>query len=165
MSLPGTNGLEIVHIPQDGGEKVWVYDDIDNVKIGGKETGGALTLVEVDFGPGAGPPPHVHANEHESIYVVDGTVDILDGERSFTTGTGSFIFMPKGSHHAFRNTGTGMAKVLLLFTPAGFEGYMTEFGQPYTEGSSVPPTDEELALRLATKYGMSFVDVPPGVWD
>ena len=31
MSLPGTNGLEIVHIPHDGGTKVWVYDDVDNV--------------------------------------------------------------------------------------------------------------------------------------
>ena len=88
MSLPGTNGLEIVHIPHDGGTKVWVYDDVDNVKIGGKETDCALTLVEVDFGPGAGPPPHVHSHEHESIYVIDGTVDILDGERSFTTGAG-----------------------------------------------------------------------------
>ena len=58
-----------------------------------------------------------------------------------------------------------MAKVLLLFTPAGFEGCLTEFGQPWTDGSTPPPTDEALALRLATKYGMSFVDVPPGVWD
>lgn len=165
MSLPEAHGLKIVHVPVNEGPSMWVYGDKDNVKVGTQETGGLLTAVEVTFGPGTGPPPHVHANEHESFYVLDGTVDVLDENRRFTTGPGSFVFMPQGSHHAFRNTGSTFAKILLLFTPAGFEGYMAEFGTKWTPGSTPPESDMQLAIRLAEKYGMTFIDVPPGVWD
>jgi len=165
MSLPGANGLQIVHVPIDQGTALWVYGDKDNIKVGNDETAGALTVVEVDFGPGAGPPPHVHANEHESFYVLDGQVDVLDEGRRFTTGPGSFVFMPQGSHHAFKNTGSTMAKILLLFTPAGFEGYMKEFGTPWSSGSTPPESDMEVATRLAAKYGMTFIDVPDTIWS
>lgn len=165
MSLPGANGLSIVHIPVDQGNALWVYGDKDNIMVGDDETGGALTAVEVTFGPGAGPPPHVHENEHESFYVLEGQVDVLDEGRRFTTGPGSFVFMPQGSHHAFKNTGDTFAKILLLFTPAGFEGYMKEFGTPWSEGSTPPESDMDVATRLAAKYGMTFIDVPEGAWD
>lgn len=165
MSLPGQNGLKVVHIPVDEGTKLWVYGDKDNIKVGNEETGGALTVVEVTFGPGAGPPPHIHANEHEAFYVLEGQVDVLDGDRRFTTGPGSFVFMPQGSHHAFKNTGDTFAKILLLFSPAGFEGYMKDFGTEWSEGSTPPESDMEEATRIAERYGMTFIDVPEGVWD
>ena len=101
----------------------------------------------------------------EAFYVLAGQVDVLDGNRRLTTGPGSFVFMPRGSHHAFKNTGDTFAKILLLFSPAGFEGYMKEFGTPWSPGSTPPRSDMEVATRLAEKYGMTFLDVPPGVWD
>lgn len=165
MSIPGQHGLQVVHVPKDAGTALWVYGDKDNIKVGKEETGGSLTLVEVTFGPGAGPPPHVHRNEHEAFYVLEGQVDVLDGTRRLTTGPGSFVFMPRGSHHAFKNSGDTFAKILLLFSPAGFEGYMKEFGTPWSAGSTPPTSDMEVATRLAAKYGMTFLDVPPGVWD
>ena len=165
MSIPDQHGLRVIHIPRDAGTALWVYGDKDNIKVGREETGGSFTLVEVEFGPGAGPPPHVHSNEHEAFYVLEGQVDALDGDRRIRTGPGSFVFMPRGSHHAFKNTGNTFAKILLMFTPAGFEGYMKEFGTPWSPGSIPPESDMAVAIRLAAKYGMTFIDVPPGVWD
>jgi len=165
MSLPDRNGLRVIHVPRDEGNALWVYGDKDNIKVGKEDTGGAFTLVEVEFGPGSGPPPHFHRHENEAFYVLDGQVDALDGDRRIRTGPGSFVWMPKGSHHAFKNTGSTWAKILLMFSPAGFEGYMKEFGTRWSEGSTPPESDMKVAHRIAEKYGMTFVDVAPGVWD
>lgn len=165
MSLPGQHGLRVLHVPAGQGNALWVYKDKDVIKVGHKETGGAITVVETEFKPGDGPPPHTHANEHEAFYVLEGEVAALDGERRFTAGPGSFVFFPKHSHHAFKNVGTTMARILLLFIPAGFEGYLEEVGAAVVEGIEAPETDMAKALPLAEKYGMKFIKVPPGVWD
>ena len=165
MSMPNQHGLRVVHVPADEGTALWVYGDKDNIKVGAEDTGGRFTLVEVEFGPGAGPPPHVHRNEDEAFYVLEGQVDVLDGDRRFTTGPGSFVYMPKGTHHAFKNTGDDFAKILLMFVPAGFEGYMKEFGTPWSPDSIPPESDMATAVKLAEKYGMTFIDPPPGLWE
>ena len=97
--------------------------------------------------------------------MLEGQVDVLDGDRRFTTGPGSFVYMPKGTHHAFKNTGDSFARILLMFVPAGFEGYMKEFGTPWSPDSIPPESDMAVAVKLAEKYGMTFIDPPPGLWD
>jgi quercetin dioxygenase-like cupin family protein len=165
MSLPGHHGLRVLHVPKGGGTAVWVYKDKDTIKVGHEETGGAIAVVETEFKPGDGPPPHTHKNEHEAFYVLEGEVAALDGDRRFVAGPGSFVFFPRNSRHAFKNVGTTMAKILLLFIPAGFEGYLKEVGEIVVEGQDAPETDMAKALPIAKKYGMEFIDVPPGVWD
>jgi uncharacterized cupin superfamily protein len=46
-------------------------------------------MLEILAAPGGGPPPHIHANEDESFYVLDGTFDILVGDRIVQARQGS----------------------------------------------------------------------------
>ena len=165
MSFPGQGGLRVLHIPARAGPAWWVYGDKDTIKVGNEDTGGAIAAVETVFKPGDGPPPHVHHNENEAFYVLEGEVAGLDGDRRFVAGPGSFVFFPQGSHHAFKNVGATTAKILLLFFPAGSENYLKEVGTPVVEGQEAPYTDLAIAARIAPKYGMGFVQVPPGVWE
>lgn len=41
---------------------------------------------------GRGTPAHVHHNENEAFYVLEGEVAALDRDRRFTAGPGSFVF-------------------------------------------------------------------------
>ena len=41
-------------------------------KVRGEQTNGALTVFENVIAPGDGPPLHVHANEDETWYVLEG---------------------------------------------------------------------------------------------
>lgn len=44
------------------------------VKASGAESGGAFSLIEVQYPPGFAPPLHLHHHEDESFYVLDGEV-------------------------------------------------------------------------------------------
>lgn len=90
-------------------------------KARSEETGGSLTAVENVVPPGEGPPVHLHPNEDEAWWVVEGTLSFLIGEETSDAEAGSFVFVPRGTPHAFTNGGTTDARILVLFTPGGIE--------------------------------------------
>jgi mannose-6-phosphate isomerase-like protein (cupin superfamily) len=53
----------------------------------------------------AGPRPHVHRKHEELFYVLEGEFDFFLGNRSVRLGPGSFINVPPGVVHDFRNPG------------------------------------------------------------
>jgi quercetin dioxygenase-like cupin family protein len=62
----------VVHVAAGEGRKVWVVADTYTLKATRDNTGGALALIEASVPAGGGPPPHVHANEDQAYYVLEG---------------------------------------------------------------------------------------------
>jgi quercetin dioxygenase-like cupin family protein len=147
----------VVHVPAGEGKTLWVVGDTYTLKATRENTGGALALIEASVPAGSGPPPHVHANEDEAYYVLDGELEVLDKDRTFVASTGSFVFIPRGTLHRFHNVGHGHARLLFMFTPAGFEGFFESVGLAAQPGQQAPPLGEEEIARtaeLAPRYGM-----------
>src|SRR3954470_11877673 len=96
-------------------------------KARGEQTGGALTALENVIPPGEGPPLHTHAAEDESWYVLEGELQFRIGEERSRAPAGSFVFVPRGTRHAFRNVGDEPARILVLFTPSGMEAFFERF--------------------------------------
>src|SRR6266542_4459985 len=92
-------------------------------KARGHETNGTVVALESRAAPGEGPPLHVHANEDEVVYALEGTFRFkLDGEVR-DAPAGSFMFIPRGVPHTWQNVGDEPARVLAVFTPAGMETF------------------------------------------
>ncbi len=147
------------HLPPGEGKAVWVVGDTYTFKAIGEETGGAFSLVEGTVAPQAGPPPHIHLREDEFYYVLEGELEVLDGERTFTASTGSYVYIPRNTLHAFKNVRETPARVLIGFTPAGFEGFFFATGEPAKEGASPPPfgaAEIERIGRFAPEYGLEI---------
>ncbi len=87
------------------------------MKARARETGGQLGLIEADVPPRGGPLAHVHTKEGEAVYVLDGKLEFLDGDRKITAGSGDFFYVPPGIRHRFPNIGLHTARMLFLFTP------------------------------------------------
>jgi quercetin dioxygenase-like cupin family protein len=87
-------------------------------KARGEETGGALTLFETDVPPGVGPPLHVHVNDDEFMYVLEGRLRFRLGEAVHDAPAGTFVFIPKGVTHTWQNAGDSKARFLAGFAPA-----------------------------------------------
>jgi quercetin dioxygenase-like cupin family protein len=87
-------------------------------KARGEETGGAVTLLETVVAPDEGPPVHVHINDDEFIYVLDGRLRVRLEEAVHEAPAGSFVFVPKGVAHTWCNAGDSGARLLVGFTPA-----------------------------------------------
>ena len=158
--------MSITHIPPGEGKSVWIGDrELVTLKERGKGTGGRFALAEVVGLPGSGPPPHIHHSVDEVYWLLEGELEVLDGERTFTAKAGSVFHIPKGTLHAWRNATTEPARTLLLILPAGFEGFFEEAGVPGTHLSSPPPppTSNELQkmVEIGRKYDTEYPPLPP----
>jgi quercetin dioxygenase-like cupin family protein len=111
--------------------------------------------------PEGGPPPHIHEREQESFYVLEGTLEIRMGDMTVQAGTGDFVHISCGTVHAFRNTGSDMARVLLIFSPGGMERFFEETLELVEDRSAPQPSnmDEVVAryVEAAPRHGLVFV--------
>src|SRR6266568_3753681 len=112
---------------KDEGEAHWLLGMLEVVKISGADTGGAYGLLEVTVRAGEGSPWHVHPDEDEWFYVLEGEFTVYVGEKRR-----SLAFGPKGVPHTFIGETNG-AKALIGFQPFHFEGFLREVGEPATE--------------------------------
>lgn len=156
--------VQSVHVPPGEGPSVWAFSgDRYTLKVGTEDTHGALGAVEAEIPPGSGPPLHVHQNEDEMFYLIEGVLELTDASRTFTAQAGSFILLPRGSTHRFVNVGDTPARMLMLFTPSGFEQFFMEVGREVVPGKPAPSSEEfaadvDRSMRIAAeKYGIEQV--------
>lgn len=150
----------IQHMPPGTGESIWTMGNTFTLKATAQSTGGSMLLLEASVLPQSGPPPHVHHETDEAFWVLEGEIEFL-GDRSFVAGAGSFVFIPKGAVHGFKDVGSGTAKFIGLALPGGLQGYFREVGLPAGEGAAPPPTPEEAAKGLAAgpRYDTDYLSL------
>ena len=80
--------------------------------------------IELTFEPGwEGVDPHTHADHVDSFYVLEGEVEFLVEDRTIRGGPGTYVAVPQGIVHGFRNPGPGRIRVLNIHAPlVGFIG-------------------------------------------
>src|SRR3954454_19897068 len=114
---------DLLHRPASSGTTYWGPGGLYRFLVTGKETGGAYFAMEAFVPPGGGPPPHIHRNEDETFYIVEGACDFLLGDERITAGVGDFINIPRRALHSFHNSGDADARLILTFTPANIEHF------------------------------------------
>ncbi len=123
-------------------------------KLFGTDTGGRFAVVEHPLAPGilAG-PSHVHHQEDEASYVLEGEIMAQIGDQLIQASVGTLVFKPKGIPHTFWNQGSVPARILEIISPAGFEHYFEELAELVTPDS--PPYIPRL-MNLAQKYNLEL---------
>jgi transposase/quercetin dioxygenase-like cupin family protein len=123
---------------------------------------GSFVLLETVCPPEGGPPPHVHYREDETFYVIEGEMEFLLGDDTVRAVAGSFVHVPKGTMHTFKNVGMTLARFLVTVVPGGFEKFFFEAGERATDKSTPPvpegPPDVENLVATAAKYNC---EIPP----
>lgn len=123
-------------------------------KLYGEQNGGAFAIGEHPLEPGVlAAPPHTHANEDEISYVLEGEIGVMIGEEVYRAPAGSYVLKPRGVPHAFWNPGPEPARIVEIFSPAGFEGYFGELAEILSAGG---PPDVPRLEGLASRYGLTF---------
>jgi quercetin dioxygenase-like cupin family protein len=151
----------------EGIDNVWWKAGRVTVKARGVETGGAFAQLETDDPRGSGPPRHLHRNEDETFYVLEGEVTALVGEERIDLGAGDYLFAPRGIAHSYV-VRSERARMLVTLSPAGVEELFVGLGVPVT--GSEPPTDvvmppmDEVA-RLFGDVGIEILGPPLSLND
>ena len=109
----------------------------------GSLTAGRYGLFQWDMKPQAGGPAHhIHRTFSEAFYILDGTVQLGDGERWVDARPGDFLYVPEGGIHAFRNASDEPASMLILFAPgAPRERFFTELAEIRRAGRTLTPEE------------------------
>ena len=64
---------------------------------------------------------HVHADEDDAFYILEGELTfVLDGE-DVAAPAGTFVLVPPGVEHGFRNDTSEAVRILNIHAPAGFD--------------------------------------------
>jgi uncharacterized cupin superfamily protein len=74
-----------------------------------------------DAGAPPGPPRwiaplHLHRNDDEAWYVLEGTLCVRVGTEIVEARSGSAVFVPRGTPHTYWNSGSGLLRYLLIMT-------------------------------------------------
>ena len=131
-------------------ETFLVFGEPIEILIPGEATNGLSTTLTQTSPPGGGPPPHIHTNEDETFYVLDGDYEYLSDEQWLPLPHGQAVHARRGSVHTFRNVGDKEGKMLVFITPGGFERYLEEISV------FSMPGDMDKVLAVSERYGIVF---------
>ncbi|MDQ8727192.1 cupin domain-containing protein [Bradyrhizobium sp. LHD-71] len=133
--------------------------------VSGEQTEGQFCLFENRSGGQTKTPIHVHADDDETVYVIEGQlIAVVNGEAR-TLSPGESIFLKRGVPHQLMNPGNQPVRYILIGTPSVFQRFLAEAGRELQQGEMVgPPTaaDIERLKAVAPRFGITLLpDWPP----
>lgn len=105
----------------EGIEYKWSSDHIFVKSVGGL-TDGRVSMVEDTMKPGFHLARHHHKKMTEIFYVLDGEIELIFDDKTVVAAAGTTINIPPNVWHEAKSENG--AKMLSLFSPAGFEDYL-----------------------------------------
>lgn len=132
-----------------------VASNLLDIKISSEDTDGDLAVFEqTGLTPNGGPPLHIHPEQDEWFYVIEGEYQFQVGEERFEIRSGDTIFLPRNIQHAFIQL-TEKGKMIVSYLPAG---KMESFFK-VTDSWTFPPSKEEITQAFL-QHGMTVVGPP-----
>ncbi len=138
----------------------WLGGDLGTPLVTADMSGGNYDLLHTRVFPGGGPPPHIHRNEDELFYVIDGSFAFVLGDQTFTAGAGACFFLPRGVVHTFRNIGEQPGHLIVAATPSGFLDFADDVATLCTDPHARPevtPAEIEKLNSAATRHGIELM--------
>jgi DNA-binding transcriptional MerR regulator/quercetin dioxygenase-like cupin family protein len=130
------------------GEQIKLGGEPNDCKVSAKDTNGRLCIFEFT-GSGLG-PRHLHHDQDEWIYVIDGEIDFLVGEKRFRLGAGESVFIPRKVAHVWGSANGKPGKIINVYQPAGqMEEFFRAVGK--LEVGTDLPSLEQVIKKTYTK--------------
>jgi mannose-6-phosphate isomerase-like protein (cupin superfamily) len=114
---------------------------------------GGLLILENTFHAKGGPPRHLHIDQDEWFYAVEGEFLIEVGQERFRMKPGDSLLAPRRVPHVWAYVGDARGRMLITFMPAG---KMEAFFREVTKANAMPAQDP----ALWRAHGMELVGPP-----
>jgi quercetin dioxygenase-like cupin family protein len=134
-------------------DEIQFLDNRARIHASAADTGG-FALIEAVAPAGSQPPLHVHLDEDEGFYLLEGELTLWIGEETRTLRPGEFLFAPRQVPHTLR-VGDRGARRLVIAGPR-FEAFVRAVGALTADPDPIEMT------RLAARHGIDLLG-PPGM--
>jgi mannose-6-phosphate isomerase-like protein (cupin superfamily) len=64
---------------------------------------------------------HIHDEEDDAFFIIEGEMTFIFGEEEASAPPGTFVLVPPGIEHAFRNDGDVPVRMFNIHAPGGFD--------------------------------------------
>ena len=115
-----------------------------------------LFILENTFHAKGGPARHLHYDQDEWFYVLEGEFLFEIGSEQMQLQPGDSLLAPRRVPHVWAYTGDARGRILVAFMPAG---KMEAFFREVTKANAMPPQDPD----LWSTYGMELLGPPLSV--
>ncbi|CAF1079830.1 unnamed protein product [Rotaria sp. Silwood1] len=103
----------------------WQSDTI-TVRLTGAQTQGLFTLTEDVMKPTFKLGLHLHRKHAETFHIIEGDVEFRLGTETHVAQAGTTIHVPSNTPHAVQVINGKQARMIMLYSPAGFENFLKE---------------------------------------
>ena len=112
-----------------------------------------LLILENTFHAKGGPARHLHYDQDEWFYAIEGEFIFEIGQERFTLKPGDSVLGPRRVPHVWAYVGDARGRILIAFMPAG---RMEAFFREVTKANAMPPQDP----GLWRAHGMELLGPP-----
>lgn len=112
-----------------------------------------LLVIENTFREKGGPARHLHFDQDEWFYAVEGEFIVEVGPDRFSLKPGDSLLAPRQVPHVWAYAGDSLGRMLIVFMPAG---KMEAFFREVTRANAMPPQDPQLWRA----HGMELLGPP-----
>lgn len=163
MSILGENA----HVSRlaERQQLLWAGRTVFDVVLSGEQTAGTVALLDQRGERGDVTPMHVHRDEAEIFYVLEGGITTWFGDDVQRLEEGAAVYLPAGRPHAF-GIHTERARLLTVTAPAGFAAFVSQAGVPVA--GDLPATwefDVGRIMQAAPEHAIEIVGPPPALPD
>ena len=121
------------------------------IRVPSAQTMGAYSMIEIVADPGNGVPLHIHNREEEHFLVLEGTLDIANGDRRWDAPAGTSVTVRRGVPHAWCNPLETPLRMLVIFSPGQIDGLFR---------ATAGVDDVDKITAIAARYGTKLVGPP-----
>lgn len=153
-------------IREEDREDLWFLNDFVQPVLTSQMTGGRFQMSISRSSPSGMPPLHVHENEDEIFFILEGKMTFWAGTATATLGPGDCILMPKGVPHTFQADPELGAKRLVLTSPGEFDSFQKAVAEPADykapkKGWKMDDATQKRLQEACDRYGITLLG-PPG---
>jgi quercetin dioxygenase-like cupin family protein len=146
----------------DNAPAYWFLNAVHLLLAHNESGDGAYSLIHLTAPPQLETPYHLHLAEDEAFYVLDGELTVIRDGETILAAPGSYIFLPRGVPHGFRNSSDKDSRVLIHVIPGGkvgFVGMMLEMAVPIHDRHKLPAATPPDLKRLSTLCEQNNISV------
>ena len=157
-------------VPAGEGDHHFFLNHLATVKVGAGSSDSGLSLVEFTAPRGFGTPLHIHVEEDELMYVLDGQVRIGVGHDTTVVSTGDVVTLPHGIAHIWQVV-SEQARIITVNagrrSRPSFDQFVAALGTPTDPAAMPEPIEIDPAhvARVCAAHGIEVIGPPPPALD
>lgn len=143
-------------IQHQEGQCVEVLGDRICIKLPSQESQNHMTVITVDAPSGSMIAPHIHQDEEESYYILEGSLTMQLNDREFKVQAGDFVHIPAGTVHGYRNESNQPTRFLAWVVGGELDQFFLTMGEQIRS----LPEDMPKLPAILQRYNIALVGDP-----